>query len=99
MVDRLFHLAERETSARTENRAGAATFMVMACIIFVNPIVLGFAGNPGLEGMGLTSVGVGLLFLLAMWFAQATAPALIIVGFYMMAIALEVPWQDHEEAR
>jgi xanthine/uracil/vitamin C permease (AzgA family) len=31
--------------------------------------------------------------------AQATAPALIMAGFYMMAIALEVPWPDHEEAR
>jgi AGZA family xanthine/uracil permease-like MFS transporter len=55
---------------------------------------------------GLTSVVVGLLFLLAMWFsplagvipAQATAPALVIVGFYMMAIALDVPWNDYEEA-
>jgi xanthine/uracil/vitamin C permease (AzgA family) len=27
--------------------------MVMACIIFVNPLILGFAGVPGLEGQGL----------------------------------------------
>lgn len=47
---------------------------------------------------------VGLLFLLAMWFsplagvipAQATAFALIIVGFY--SIAAEVPWNDYEDA-
>ena len=33
--------------------AGLATFMVMAYIIFVNPIVLGYIGVPGLEGKGL----------------------------------------------
>jgi adenine/guanine/hypoxanthine permease len=55
---------------------------------------------------GLTSVVVGLLFLLAMWFAplagvipaQATAPVLILVGFYMMTLAREIPWDDVDEA-
>ena len=48
----------------------------------------------------------GVLFLVAMWFsplasvipAQATAPALIIVGFYMMSVAREIAWDDYEEA-
>ena len=47
-----------------------------------------------------------MLFLVAMWFsplasvipAQATAPALIIVGFYMMSVAREIAWDDYEEA-
>jgi AGZA family xanthine/uracil permease-like MFS transporter len=55
---------------------------------------------------GLTSVVTGVVFLLAMWFAplagvipaQATAPALIIVGFYMMMLVMEIPWGDYEEA-
>ena len=55
---------------------------------------------------GLASIVVGALFLLAMFFAplasiipaQATAPALIIVGFYMMAIVRDIPWDDYEEA-
>jgi adenine/guanine/hypoxanthine permease len=55
---------------------------------------------------GIASVTVGLLFLLAMFFsplaavipAQATAPALILVGFYMMTISREIPWDDYEEA-
>jgi AGZA family xanthine/uracil permease-like MFS transporter len=55
---------------------------------------------------GIASVVVGVLFLLAMFFsplaavipAQATAPALILVGFYMMTIAREIPWDDYEEA-
>jgi adenine/guanine/hypoxanthine permease len=55
---------------------------------------------------GLTAMTVGMLFLLAMWFAplasvvppQATAPALIIVGFQMMGLAREIPWDEYEEA-
>jgi len=55
---------------------------------------------------GLASVVTGLLFLGAMFFsplagaipAQATAPALIIVGFFMMTIVREIPWDDYDEA-
>jgi len=46
------------------------------------------------------------LFLGAMWLsplasvipAQATAPALIIVGFYMMSVARDISWDDYDEA-
>jgi len=48
-----FGFAERHTNLATEVRAGLTTFMVMAYIIFVNPIVLGYSGVPGLEGKGL----------------------------------------------
>jgi AGZA family xanthine/uracil permease-like MFS transporter len=55
---------------------------------------------------GIAAIVVGVLFLLAMFFsplaavipAQATAPALILVGFYMMGIAREIAWDDYEEA-
>ncbi|HEX9819188.1 MAG TPA: NCS2 family permease [Methylomirabilota bacterium] len=52
-LDRWFRLHERGTDVGTEVRAGLTTFMVMAYIIFVNPIVLGYVGVPGLEGQGL----------------------------------------------
>src|SRR5207244_10123784 len=48
-----FGFTERRTDLATEVRAGVTTFMVMAYIIFVNPIVLGYSGVPGLEGKGL----------------------------------------------
>src|SRR5207248_1594551 len=48
-----FDFAGRRTSAGVEVRAGLTTFMVMAYIIFVNPIILGYVGVPGLEGKGL----------------------------------------------
>ena len=55
---------------------------------------------------GLVAVVVGLLFLLAMFFApiasvipaQATAPALILVGFYMMSVVRDIPWEAYDQA-
>jgi AGZA family xanthine/uracil permease-like MFS transporter len=51
---------------------------------------------------GLTAVVVGALFLLAMFFAplpavvptQATAPVLVIVGYFMMSVVREIDWKD-----
>jgi AGZA family xanthine/uracil permease-like MFS transporter len=55
---------------------------------------------------GLTSVTTGVLFLLAVFIspiagvvpAQATAPALILVGFLMFLVAKDIPWEDFELA-
>lgn len=55
---------------------------------------------------GLTSVVVGLLFLLTLFFAPlvhaipaaATAPALVLVGALMMGALAEIHWQDPGEA-
>jgi adenine/guanine/hypoxanthine permease len=51
---------------------------------------------------GLASVVTGALFLLAMFFApiagivppEATAPALVLVGYFMMTIVREIEWPD-----
>jgi adenine/guanine/hypoxanthine permease len=51
---------------------------------------------------GLTSVVVGLLFLLSLFFSpiagvippEATAPVLIIVGYFMMTLVREIEWGD-----
>jgi AGZA family xanthine/uracil permease-like MFS transporter len=40
MIERLFKLAENQTSVRTEVLAGVTTFLTMAYIIFVQPAVL-----------------------------------------------------------
>ncbi len=55
---------------------------------------------------GLTAVVVGGLFLLSVFFSplaniipfQAAAPALVIVGFLMMTVVREIPWDDVEVA-
>lgn len=51
-LERLFALSAHNTDVRTEVTAGFTTFMVMAYIIFVNPAILGFAGNEALAGRG-----------------------------------------------
>lgn len=55
---------------------------------------------------GLTAVVTGLLFLACIFIAPlagivpaaATAPALIVVGFYMMTVVKDIPWNDPVEA-
>jgi AGZA family xanthine/uracil permease-like MFS transporter len=55
---------------------------------------------------GLASVVTAVLFLAAMFFvplaflipAAATAPALIVVGFLMMTLVKDIPWEKLEEA-
>ena len=55
---------------------------------------------------GLTNIFVGILFILAIFFSpvagiipkEATAPALIIVGFLMLPIIKEIPFNKFEEA-
>jgi adenine/guanine/hypoxanthine permease len=92
-------LAERGTDLATEVRAGLTTFMVMAYIIFVNPIVLGYSGVPGLEGKGLpfaatltvTCLTAGLLSIamgLASNYPLAMAPGMglnAVVAFELVA--------------
>jgi adenine/guanine/hypoxanthine permease len=46
VLERLFHLRERGTTARVEIVGGATTFVTMAYIIVVNPAILSFAGLP-----------------------------------------------------
>jgi AGZA family xanthine/uracil permease-like MFS transporter len=60
-LDSFFKLSERGTTVATEVRAGVATFLVMAYIIFVNPSILGAAGmDPGAVAAA-TALVAGLL--------------------------------------
>ena len=44
MFEKLFKLSENGTNVRTEIIAGLTTFLTMAYIIFVNPMILADAG-------------------------------------------------------
>jgi adenine/guanine/hypoxanthine permease len=60
-LDGFFKLSERGTNVATEIRAGVATFLVMAYIIFVNPSILGAAGlDPAAVGAA-TALVAGVL--------------------------------------
>ena len=52
-LDRFFRISERGSTVRTEIIAGLATWLTMAYILFVNPAILGFAGIPDLQELGL----------------------------------------------
>src|SRR4030095_7855092 len=98
-LERWFRLRERSTDVATEVRAGVTTFMVMAYIIFVNPIVLGYVGVSGLEGKGLpfaptltvTCLTAGLMSIAMGWFTNyplALAPGMglnAVVAFELVA--------------
>ena len=53
MLDRFFRLSENHTSVRTELLAGLTTFLTMAYIIFVQPLVLTGGLSPTKEPTGL----------------------------------------------
>jgi adenine/guanine/hypoxanthine permease len=53
VLENLFKFRENGTTLQRDTVAGLTTFMVMAYIIFVNPAILGFAGIPDLQPMGL----------------------------------------------
>ena len=44
MLEKLFHLTEKKTNVKTEIIAGLTTFLAMAYILAVNPMILGDAG-------------------------------------------------------
>jgi AGZA family xanthine/uracil permease-like MFS transporter len=46
-LDRYFEISRRGSTIATEVRAGAATFLTMAYILFVNPQILGSVAAPG----------------------------------------------------
>jgi AGZA family xanthine/uracil permease-like MFS transporter len=63
-LDGYFKLSERGTSVGTEIRAGFTTFLVMAYIIFLNPIILEPLGfDPAAVGAG-TALVAGVLCIL-----------------------------------
>lgn len=58
MLERLFKFRQNGTTLARDTVAGLTTFMVMAYIIFVNPVVLGFVGIKDLQPLGLPFAGV-----------------------------------------
>ena len=53
MIAKYFKFQDRGTTLKTEILAGCTTFMTMAYIIFVNPQILNFFGDPKLQALAL----------------------------------------------
>lgn len=45
-IDKYFQISERKSSVRTEIGAGTTTFMTMAYILIVHPMIMKAAGMP-----------------------------------------------------
>ena len=94
-----FKLSELGTNARVEALAGLTTFLTMAYIIVVNPLVLGDAGVP-FDGAlfstvmvaGLSSILMGLVANLPI----AVAPGMGLNAFfsYTLVLGLGLSWQQ-----
>jgi adenine/guanine/hypoxanthine permease len=81
-LDRYFDISARGSSIGTEIRGGAATFLTMAYILFVNPQILGSVAAPG----GVKLPFDQLLTVTALVAAGATL-AMGIYGRYPFALA------------
>jgi AGZA family xanthine/uracil permease-like MFS transporter len=105
-LERMFKLKENNTTAKTEIIAGLTTFMTMAYIIFVNPIILNFVGIEGLEGLGpgfaptlaATCLAAGVLCIaMGLYsnypFALASGMGLNAVVAWQLIVGMKLPWQ------
>lgn len=93
-MDRFFKLKENGTEWRTELIAGITTFITMAYIIFVNPMILAQAGmnSKGLLGAEVTKAGLNVSNdpVIAAVFVATILSAFI--GTIIMGLVANVPF-------
>ena len=88
----------RDPAIRREIRAGATTFVTMAYIIVVNPLILAEAGMPKDAVMVATCLAAALGSFLMGWLANypfALAPGMGLNAFfvYTVVLGMGIPWQ------
>lgn len=91
MLERLFHLKEHETTVGTEVRAGVATFLTMAYILFVNPQILSQAGMPADDVMLATALASAVATLVMALYANypfALAPGMGLNAYFTFGVVL-----------
>ncbi|MDP6014973.1 MAG: NCS2 family permease, partial [Candidatus Latescibacteria bacterium] len=94
----MFQLEEHGTTARREIRAGVTTFLTMAYIVALNPLILSQAGMPADGVMAATclaaAVGCLLMGLLTNYpFALAPGMGLNAFFVYTVVLGMGVSWQ------
>ncbi len=98
MLEKLFALKDHGTNVRTEILAGITTFVTMAYIIFINPIILGDAGMPQGAVFVATCVvaAVGTLIMgLYANYPIALAPGMGLNAYfaYVVVLGMGYTWQ------
>ena len=97
-LERVFHLKEAHTTARTEIVAGITTFMTMAYILIVNPLILSSTGMDKGALLTVTAIAsaVGTIFMAI--FANypfALAPGMGLNAYFAYTVVQQMgyPWQ------
>jgi AGZA family xanthine/uracil permease-like MFS transporter len=97
MLENLFHLKENKTDVRTEVMAGITTFMTMAYIIIVNPLILSGAGmdkGAVMTATILASAAATLFMGLYSNYPFALAPGMGLNAFFVVvATVMGLSWQ------
>jgi adenine/guanine/hypoxanthine permease len=99
VLDRLFRLKEKGTTAGREVVAGLTTFAAMAYILAVNPAILKNAGMPEAALVTATALSAAIatvLMAVLTNFPLALAPGMGINAFFAFSVCLGlgVPWQS-----
>jgi AGZA family xanthine/uracil permease-like MFS transporter len=90
VLNRYFCLEERNTTAGREFRGAVATFLTMAYILVVNPLILSNAGMPQDSLVACTALAAGVCCLLMGFYANvplATASGMGLNAFVAFTIA------------
>ena len=98
MLQRLFDLQGHGTTVRTEVFAGLTTFLTMAYIVVVNPLILGEAGLPvaGVAVATCLSAGIGSILMgLLSNYPLALAPGMGLNAYFTFTVVkgMGLPWQ------
>lgn len=98
MIDRFFGLSAHHTTVRTEVTAGATTFLAMAYIVFVNPLILGDTGmdRGAIFTATCLAAATGTL-VMGLWarYPIAQAPGMGLNAFFAFTVVgqMGVPWE------
>ena len=98
MLNRYFNLAAQGTTVRTEIIAGFTTFLTMAYIVVVNPVILGEAGMPvaGVAAATCLAAGFGSILMgLISNYPIALAPGMGLNAYFTYTVVkgMGLPWQ------
>ena len=91
MLERLFHIKERDSTVGREFLGGVVTFMTMSYIIFVNPTILSAAGMDFDGAMFATCVAAGIATLvmgLVANYPVAQAPGMGLNAYFAYTVVL-----------
>src|SRR4051794_28533769 len=68
LFERIFHIRQRRSTVSTELRGAVATFLTMAYILAINPIILSGAGIPPHAAAACTALAAGVCsIIMGLW--------------------------------